>query len=39
VAEALRIGLEFMSYPQNTEPGRAMREWIVNEVRPIRPVF
>jgi hypothetical protein len=26
--------LEFMSYPQQTEAGRAMREAIVNDVRP-----
>ena len=33
---ARRLGLElqFMSYPQQTDAGRAMREWIVGEVRP-----
>jgi hypothetical protein len=33
---AARLGFElgFMSYPQQTEAGRAMREWIVREVRP-----
>ena len=36
VARRLGLTLEFMSYPQQTEPGRAMREWIVKEVRPIR---
>jgi hypothetical protein len=34
VAQRLGIQLEFMSYPQQTEAGRAMRETIVNEVRP-----
>jgi hypothetical protein len=24
-----------MSYPQQSESGRAMREWIVREVRPL----
>jgi hypothetical protein len=34
VAQRLGLQLEFMSYPQQTEAGRAMRESIVNEVRP-----
>jgi hypothetical protein len=34
VAKRLGIQLEFMSYPQQTEPGRAMRETIVNDIRP-----
>lgn len=31
-----KLGVEpaFMSYPQQTEQGQRMREWIVNEVRP-----
>ncbi|WP_448807762.1 hypothetical protein [Aminobacterium mobile] len=33
VAEALNISLDFMSYSQETEEGKAMREWIVNEVK------
>ena len=33
-AQRLGIDLEFMSYPQQTEAGRAMREAIVNDVRP-----
>jgi hypothetical protein len=33
-AKRLGIQLEFMSYPQQTEAGRAMREAIVNDVRP-----
>jgi hypothetical protein len=33
-AQRLGIQLEFMSYPQQTEAGRAMREAIVNDVRP-----
>jgi hypothetical protein len=36
VARRLGLTLEFMSYPQQTEAGRAMREWIVKEVRPLR---
>jgi hypothetical protein len=35
VAEKLKLDLGFMSYPQDTEPGKQMREWIVREVRPI----
>lgn len=35
VAERLKIDLQFMSYPQQTEQGRAMREWIVREVKPM----
>ena len=34
-AERLGLELEFMSYPQHTEPGRAMREWIVETIRPV----
>jgi hypothetical protein len=33
-ADRLGIQLEFMSYPQQTEAGRAMRESIVDDVRP-----
>lgn len=35
IAEQLGLDLEFMSYPQQTEPGKAMREAIVGDVRPI----
>ena len=35
IADALGIELEFMSYKQETEEGRAMREWIVENVRPL----
>lgn len=35
VAERLGVGLEFLSAPQDTGPGREMREWIVSEVKPI----
>lgn len=35
VAERLGIVLEFMSYPQQTEQGQAMREAIVREIRPM----
>jgi hypothetical protein len=36
VAEALGISLDFVSHPQQTLEGKAMREWIVSEVKPIR---
>ncbi|MDY2985250.1 MAG: hypothetical protein SOR75_07970 [Synergistes jonesii] len=35
IADALGIGLDFMSYKQETDDGRAMREWIVKNVRPL----
>lgn len=35
VAEALEISLDFISYSQETEEGRKMREWIVDEVKPV----
>jgi hypothetical protein len=31
-AEALGVRLEFLSYPQESEPGKKMREWIVENV-------
>jgi hypothetical protein len=34
-AQRLGIQLEFMSYPQQTPQGKAMREWIVTHIRPI----
>ena len=34
-AQRLGIQLEFMSYPQQTSQGKAMREWIVTHIRPI----
>ncbi len=37
VADALGIELDFMSYKQETDEGKAMREWIVREIRPIDP--
>ena len=33
-AQRLGIELDFMSYPQQTEAGQAMREAIVNDIRP-----
>ena len=36
VAEALGISLDFMSYKQETEDGKKMREWIVDNVRPYK---
>jgi hypothetical protein len=35
VAERLGLKLGFISYPQQTPQGKAMREWIVSEIRPI----
>jgi hypothetical protein len=35
VAEALNIALDFISYPQNTPEGQEMREWIVDNVKPV----
>ena len=35
VAERLKIDLQFMSYPQQTDQGKAMREWIVREVKSL----
>ncbi len=35
VADELGIHLDFMSYPQESEEGRKMREWIVENVKPI----
>lgn len=32
VAKALGVELEYISYPQQTEPGKAMRQWIVDNV-------
>ncbi len=36
VAAALGIELDFISHPQQTPAGKAMREWIVAQVKPIR---
>ena len=35
IADRLKLDLEFMSYPQQTDSGESMRESIVNDVRPI----
>ena len=35
VCRELGIDLDFVSYPQQTEPGKAMREQIVREIRPL----
>ncbi len=34
-AERLGVELGFMSYAQHTDEGKAMREWIVREIRPL----
>jgi len=34
-AEQLGLTLQFIAYPQESELGRAMREWIVRQVRPL----
>lgn len=35
LAERLGLTLEFMSYPQESDLGRAMREWIVSNIKPL----
>ena len=35
VADALGISLDFMSYPQQSPEGQQMREWIVENVKPV----
>jgi hypothetical protein len=35
VADQLGLDLQFLSYPQQTDRGRDMRNWIVEQVRPI----
>jgi len=35
VAEKLDIELDFISYPQSTEDGQKMRDWIVDKVKPV----
>lgn len=35
VADELGINLDFISYPQESEEGKNMREWIVEHVKPI----
>lgn len=35
VADKLEISLDFLSYPQESEEGKKMREWIVENVKPI----
>lgn len=34
-ASMLGISLDFISHPQQTDPGKAMREWIVKEIKAI----
>ena len=36
VAEGLGIDLDFISHPQQTPEGQVMREWIVEQVQPIK---
>jgi hypothetical protein len=35
VADALGVQLDFISHPQQSPEGKAMREWIVEQVRPV----
>jgi len=35
LARRLGVELEVLSYPQESEPGRTFREWIVEKVRPL----
>ncbi len=34
-AEKLSVTLDFISYPQQTDRGQAMREWIATEIQPL----
>ena len=34
IADRLKLDLDFLSYPQQTPQGQAMREWIVDQIRP-----
>lgn len=34
LADRLKLDLRFISYPQQTSQGKAMREWIATEIRP-----
>jgi hypothetical protein len=36
VAQALDVKLDFVSHPQQTPEGQAMREWIVENVLPVQ---
>ena len=33
--QELNLALDFMSYPQQTLEGKAMRQWIVKNIKPI----
>ena len=35
VADRLGLDLEFLSYPQQTEPGQEMRDWIADSIKPL----
>ena len=35
LAAALGVSLDFMSHPQQTPEGKAMREWIVESIKPV----
>ena len=35
LARRLGVQLELLSYPQESEPGRVFREWIVETIRPV----
>lgn len=35
VCKKLNVKLDFISYPQQSEKGKAMREYIVNEIKPL----
>jgi len=35
VAQALAVPLDLISYPQNTEPGKEFRKWIVEQIQPV----
>ena len=35
ITNVIFIDLSFISYPQETEEGKKMRNWIVDQVKPI----
>lgn len=35
IADKLDLDLEFLSYPQQTDPGQEMRNWIADSIKPL----
>jgi hypothetical protein len=36
IEQKLGIEFDFISYPQQTDEGREMRRWIVDNIRPVK---